>query len=189
MDPLKWATMLKKLCTGVPVKILLDVECIVVSGNGPTFIPVDKSGVPVGNALLWSDNRAIAVADEIETRLGYPLLPNFFLSKAYWFKKELNDKYRRTETFLSCPEYISFLLTGEKFTLLQDPGFMDYYWDDEKIDKLGLDRKKFPEYITPYQIRITSYNVCYKKLLRWIIRPFYSINYLIPGKNPTRGEH
>ncbi len=150
VDPAKWESGLTFLCSSIPSKYVKQIESIVVSGNGPTFIPVDNLGKPVGNALLWVDDRALTLVDEIREKLGEYLPPNFFLSKAYWFKKEQPDLYAKTKYFLSCPEYISFLLTGKVFTLLPDVGFTNYYWTNTKIEKLGLDKNKFPEFISPF---------------------------------------
>jgi len=150
VDPVKWEIGLKFLCSSIPGKYVKLIKSIVVSGNGPTFIPVGRDMHPVGKALLWVDDRALKVVDEITDRLGEYLPPNFFLSKAYWFKKEHPELYDKTVHFLSCPEYISYLLTGNVYTLLPDEGFIDYYWTEKKIIKLGLDSNKFPGFISPY---------------------------------------
>lgn len=150
IDPAKWESGLTFLCASIPSKYINQVESIVVSGNGPTFIPVDKLGKPAGNALLWVDDRALTLVDEIREKLNEYLPPNFFLSKAYWFKKERPELYDKTEYFLSCPEYISFLLTGKIHTLLPGKGFINFYWTNDKIEKLGLDKDKFPNFISPF---------------------------------------
>ena len=152
VNPKLWEEGLNKLISSISKSLICKVEAIVISGNGPTFIPVDLNGNTVGNALLWSDNRSLTVADEITTILGYPLPPNFFLSRAYWFKKERSAEYLKTKYFLSCPEYISYLITKEVYTLLPALGFKEFYWDDEKISKLGLEINKFPEFKSPLDI-------------------------------------
>ncbi|QEN05030.1 hypothetical protein EW093_10010 [Thiospirochaeta perfilievii] len=152
VDPTKWVKGLSNLFLSIPANLLDSLTGIVISGNGPTFVPVDKTGNSAGKALLWIDDRSLTVADEITRRLGSPIPPNFFLSKAFWFKKERPTEYKNTISFLSCPEYISYLLTGEKYTLLPQDGFIDLYWTDDKIDKLDLDQKMFPKFISPFEV-------------------------------------
>ncbi|MGL1892359.1 MAG: FGGY family carbohydrate kinase [Spirochaetaceae bacterium] len=151
LNPYQWEISLIKACSSIPLKYLNIIEVIVVSGNGPTIIPIGSSGKPIADALLWNDTRSLSVSDEIRQKIKQSLPPNFFLSKAYWFYKEHPELYDQTVSFLSCPEYISYLLTGNVFTLLPVEGFSAFYWNSEKITKLGLDPVKFPEFISPFQ--------------------------------------
>lgn len=151
VSPLSWQKGLIELCGYIPFKYLHDIEAIVVSGNGPTIVPVDNLGEPLGDVLLWMDSSSTLLSEEVNRKLGESIPPNFYLSKAYWYKKEKPICYKNTSTFFSCPEYISYLLTGEVFTLLPANGFVDFYWTEDKITKLGLHKDKFPEFISPFQ--------------------------------------
>ena len=148
VDPNNWSLALVSLCSSIPVKLMKQVKAVVISGNGPTIVPVDSTGEPVGNAYLWMDNRANSVTDEIQSKLGEFLPPNFFLSKIYWLSRYKSDIYSKADSFLACPEYLSFVMTGEKYTLLPEEGFKGFYWNDEKISKLELDKCKFPGFIS-----------------------------------------
>src|ERR1700682_3901026 len=49
-----------------------DVDAIAVSSQGETVIPVSATGTPLGPAIVWLDNRAVAEARELAGRLGAP---------------------------------------------------------------------------------------------------------------------
>lgn len=151
VDPEEWIACIVELCRGIPLVCSSNITVIVLSGNGPTLVPIGVNGKPVHRAILWMDKRSESVRDEIRSLIG-DFNPNFFLGKAFWLKKELPEIYSRTFSFFSCPEYVSYLLTGNKRTLLPGEGFKPFYWTDDKIDKLALDKSKFPSYITPLEV-------------------------------------
>ncbi|MCK7508855.1 MAG: FGGY family carbohydrate kinase [Desulfobacterales bacterium] len=84
-EPAEWWAALSecagRLVPGAPGKI----RAVAVSGNGPTLVPVDVRGDPVGRAISWMDRRARDQADRISALLGFPLDPSFYLPKALWF--------------------------------------------------------------------------------------------------------
>ena len=46
------------------------IEAVCVSGLIPDFAPTDGEGRPLCNAILYSDNRAVAEVDEINREFG-----------------------------------------------------------------------------------------------------------------------
>jgi xylulokinase len=110
------------------------IDGIVVSGNGPTVVPIGSDGLPVFEALLWLDRREIRK----------PEVASLFLPKILWFAEEYPAIYEKTDSFLSCPEYIAFVLTGEKVTATPSTEFSSYIWTEEAIGRYGLDTDKFP---------------------------------------------
>lgn len=152
VDPDHWRLALVHLCESIPEKFMSEIKSIVISGNGPTIVPLDSTGSTLGSAYLWMDNRANSVTDEIREKLGEFLPPNFFLSKIYWLKQQKKDLYNTSASFLGCPEYLSYIMTGDIYTLLPQEGFKGFYWNDDKIKKLGLDQDKFPDFISPREV-------------------------------------
>src|SRR3990170_3717759 len=47
-----------------------DVAALAVSSQGETVVPVDAAGRPLGPALVWLDNRALAESREIAEAIG-----------------------------------------------------------------------------------------------------------------------
>ncbi len=127
------------------------IECLVVSGNGPTLVPVGADSRPLHPAITWMDRRAVAEAAEAGLAAGRFLDPTYNLPKALWFKNKRPDIYAAAAHFSSCPEYICGRLTGEWRSILPAEGFQPIIWDRDSIRALGLDGDKFPPFIKPGQ--------------------------------------
>jgi xylulokinase len=133
------------------------VEIIVISGNGPSLTPVLGEGslareglrLPAASSRLWLDRRAVNEAAEISSLAGGFVDPSFFLPKALNIKNEEPELYEKTRVFLGCPEYLACALTGEARTVFPAEGFDRWFWTDSLLEKLGLDREKFPPLISP----------------------------------------
>ena len=142
---LDWDGLIWNRALGDLIKILskktilnqLDIRAVVVSGNGPTLVPIGYDGEPAGPAHLWVDKR--------EKRI--PGQKSFFLPGAAWIKESSPLVYDKTKYFLGCPEYISYKLTGEFTGFTTTKAFDPYIWTGEGIDTYGLDPQKFPELI------------------------------------------
>ncbi|PKL06328.1 MAG: hypothetical protein CVV53_04820, partial [Spirochaetae bacterium HGW-Spirochaetae-9] len=123
------------------------VECVVVSGNGPTLVPVDAEGKALAPAVTWMDRRAVDEAILAGQAAGRFLDPTYNLPKALWFKRHRPDIYERTAHFSSCPEFLCGRLTGEWRSFLPAEGFQPIIWDAGSLRALGLDEAKFPPFI------------------------------------------
>jgi xylulokinase len=134
-----------------------DLEALVISGNGPTLVPVtgetDFAGgrlsLPAGKALLWLDRRAEAESARVSGLTGAYVDPGFCVPKALWIKNHDPVLYEATRHFLFAPEYLAFALTGEARTVFPSQGFERWYWTGEILEGLGLDRAKFPPFAAP----------------------------------------
>jgi xylulokinase len=113
------------------------VDGVVVSGNGPTVVPVTADGRPSYEVLFWLDQR--------EDRL--PEEPSFFLPKIAWLARHEPRSYEDTSCFLGCPEYLSYWLTGEAFAATPSDDFTDFVWSERAIAAYGLSPEKFPPYV------------------------------------------
>ncbi|MDR2053050.1 MAG: FGGY-family carbohydrate kinase [Treponema sp.] len=136
---------------------LAAAEALVISGNGPTVIPVTgepsfaggELSLPAAPARLWLDRRAEKEAEAISAVMGDYVDPGFFLPKILAVKTREAELYRRTRCFLSPAEFLAYALTGEARTVFPSAGFERWYWNDEVLEKTGLDRGKFPPFIFP----------------------------------------
>jgi xylulokinase len=141
----------------VSFKYISAVEAVVLSGNGPSLIPV--TGEPtVGakglsleaeNARLWLDRSAEKYTEEVSQTMGGYVDASFFLPKILMIKNEESKLYRQTKSFLGCPEYLACALTGEACTVFPSDGFDRWFWNDDVLEKFGLDADKFPPFIRP----------------------------------------
>jgi xylulokinase len=136
------------------------LEALLISGNGPSLVPVTgdplisggRFSLPAGRALLWLDRRAEEESAEVSNLTGAFVDAGFCLPKALWIKKHRAELYERTRHFLFVPEYLAFALTGEARTVFPSRGFERWYWTGETLEKLGLESDKFPPAAAPGEL-------------------------------------
>jgi len=160
-DPAQWLRAFEACCQ----KLLLNmqagnfsaVQAVVISGNGPTLVPVTgepRSGicgfsVAAENVRLWLDRRAEKYHAEVSALMGGYVDAAFFLPKVLAIKNEEKELYQKTKIFLGCPEYLAYTLTGEARSVFPSEGFDRWFWNDSVLEKLNLDAEKFPAFIRP----------------------------------------
>ncbi|MDR1388724.1 MAG: sugar kinase [Treponema sp.] len=119
-------------------------DALVLSGNGPTLVPVTGDG-PLA-PLLWSypdsipgaQNRLSPVPGEISS---------FFLPKIAAFSKLENEAYKKTVMFLTPYEWLNWRCGAPPFSILPRREYERYYWDEAQLSLLGIDPKLFPQKI------------------------------------------
>jgi xylulokinase len=154
-EPGQWLRAFEECCRRMGS--LRGVEAVVISGNGPSLVPV--TGAPActaeglrleaAAAQLWLDRRAEEEAAEVSAAMGDFVDAGFFLPKALGIKNREPGLYEKTRAFLSCPEYLAYALTGEARTVFPSEGFDRWFWNGGVLKKLGLDPEKFPSFISP----------------------------------------
>ena len=108
----RWLVALRNLLSRIDRH--LQIDAVVISGNGPTLVPVGTNGRPVSPVLHWIDKREDRVAGQA----------SFFLPKARWFMKHHPDAYEATSCFLTCPDFINHELTGELVSVVPSQEFV-----------------------------------------------------------------
>uniref|UniRef100_A0A7C3EBM1 Sugar kinase n=1 Tax=Gracilinema caldarium TaxID=215591 RepID=A0A7C3EBM1_9SPIR len=112
---------------------------IAISGNGPTLVPVTRTG----EALLplhWHDGRVAASTDEKRH-------PSLFLPHAAYLANKEPAQYETTARFLSTHEWLSWRLGAEPVTVIPNRAYIPYYWDAAQIRAYGLDTDRFPSFV------------------------------------------
>jgi len=115
------------------------IDAIVLSGNGPTVIPVAEDGTAICDALLWLDTRETRIAEQ----------PSFFLPKIDWVRRERPEVYERTWQFMTCPEYLAFLMGAESHSTSPSEAFDRYVWDDDGLRAYAVDPARVPPLVRP----------------------------------------
>jgi len=100
-----------------------DIACVAVSGIGPCMLPVDASGMPLMNAVLYGvDTRAAAEIGELTEHIGEETLlarcGNVLTSqsvgpKILWLRRNRPEMWEQTAHIHSCPTHLIRNLTGE----------------------------------------------------------------------------
>jgi xylulokinase len=110
-------------------------DALIISGNGPTLVPVTKDGKSL-RPLHWYDPAA-------------PLegIVSFFLPKVKAFMENYPGLFAETRIFLSPQEWLSWKLGAGMVTVLPHGGYENYYWNDEQCIALGIGRDRFPPFV------------------------------------------
>ncbi|MDR0322077.1 MAG: hypothetical protein LBI28_11285 [Treponema sp.] len=146
----------KKLLADKKIENLAAVQVLIISGNGPSLVPVlgepivGKQGLSLGaeNSRLWLDRRSVEHLAEV-MKVTNCNDARFFVPKIYSIKKDELELYKKTKYFLGCPEYLACALTGQARTVFPCDGFDRWFWDSGALKKLDLDAQKFPTFIRP----------------------------------------
>lgn len=136
------------------------IDVITITTQGETLIPIDRSGTPVCNAVVWLDARAEEEAATLSAKLS---TETFFrttgltelggatpIAKLLWFRRQRPDLYEKTACFLLLEDYLIYCLTGVIATersLLSSTGYFDItkncYWT-EILQIAGIDASLLP---------------------------------------------
>ena len=111
------------------------VKGIVISGHGPTLVPLNRLGRALGPALMWYD-----------ARKGTASGPSLYLPLVDSYRRSKPDLFEQTDCLLGCCEYILYRLTGEKLTVSSGEPFNPYIWTDESLFDNEFDHRIFPPY-------------------------------------------
>lgn len=141
------------------------VLTICFSASMHSVLAIDKNGVPIGNAIIWADNRGKEEAAELKKtssgqsiykNTGTPIHPMSPLIKIAWMKKKDNERFKKTSKFLSIKSYIVQQLTGEcliDFSLASATGLFNnetFDWDRQALDFAGINASKLPDLVSVF---------------------------------------
>lgn len=99
-----------------------DIRAIGTSAIGPCMLPLDTSGAPLMNAVLYGvDTRAAQEIEDLVARIGADIIlercGNALTSqsigpKILWLKRSRPDIYRNTHKIVTSTSYLVYRLTG-----------------------------------------------------------------------------
>lgn len=159
-----WAGACKALreCAGQVNAAKIEAMCI--THQRETFVPVDRAGRPLRNAILWSDERSRKQVAELEQRFGRDALHRLTgkppsmtqsLPKILWLLENESEVVARAHKLLDVHAFLVHRLTGHFRTSLScaDPmGVIDMVnrrWAEELIQALGLRCDQFADLVEP----------------------------------------
>lgn len=141
---------------------------LAVSSQGPTLLPLDRSGKPLRRAMIWMDRRAAAEAqrlsdivgaDEIHRVTGNRPDPYFIASRLLWMKNHEPEQFARTCHFVQVNGYINYRLTGcwtldhVQAALLQLRDYSTGEWSPTLCIACGVKPSLFPDVFPGDQVQ------------------------------------
>jgi len=131
-----------------------------ISSQGISFVPIDKDGNTLMNAISWLDGRAVEEAEAITrsygaqsifSSMGKPILPAYVLPKLMWLKKNMPEIYGETWKFMMGLDFLLYRFCGSVITDYSmasgtlSYNIIDKTWFDEIFSKFDIDQQKLPE--------------------------------------------
>lgn len=145
---------------------LHDIEAVCPTGMYRSLLLTDERGVPLRDAIIWSDIRCAPQVDDAVSRHGQKIweitrtrlttactLPRFL-----WLKEHEPEIWEKTRFFMFPSNYIAFYLTGEIAMDKNTASHSSLYdvvkhdWSGELTELFGLEAKKCPKLIESLQI-------------------------------------
>ena len=131
------------------------------SVQGETLCMLDESCKPLGNAIVWMDNRAVRQAQALRAHFGDELCYEVTgqvsfeacwpAAKVLWVRENEPERFAKIRHLLLLEDYIIFLLTGKfvaEGSLLTSTEYWDIrtkdYWN-EMLEFIGIDPAWLPE--------------------------------------------
>eukprot|EP01137_Pigoraptor_chileana_P010113 Opistho-2@3943 len=130
-----------------------------------SVLPINKNGVPLGNAITWADNRGkneainlkgSKIGKSIYQATGTPLHPMSPLVKISWMKNNEKERFKKTYKFLSIKSYVIHQLTGEyiiDYSLASATGLFNIHklkWDTDALTYAGITAAKLPDLVSVF---------------------------------------
>lgn len=138
-----------------------DVRALAISSQGETFVPVDREGRPLRNAIVWLDNRSEEEAriirdrfgvDEVFKVTGQPeVVPTWPATKILWLKRNEPKVFEKTYKFLLVEDFLVYRLTGiaaTEYSVVSSTLMFDIRreeWWGEMLEFIGISSDKLPE--------------------------------------------
>ncbi len=138
----------------------VDIEIVAVGLTGQLngFVLLDEDDLPIGNAPIWLDTRAIQETSEIAVdhktllreRGATRLSPIAVLPKLLWIARHEPDRLAAARSLLLVKDYVTWKLTGAMTTDPSDAAATAMYdfetgsWNLPLLDGLGLDATLLP---------------------------------------------
>ncbi len=133
-DPESWWETICRSVSGIETNLRKRVFAISVIAQGPTIVPVNRSGKPLGQAITWMDQRGSEYLDE-----ALRAEPDRQLARVLCKLIDLSRNALESTVLLQPADFVNLKLTGTIANAsFSAPGFLP--WRTDSLSALGLDR-------------------------------------------------
>ncbi|MEA4854174.1 MAG: xylulokinase [Christensenella sp.] len=138
------------------------IEAIGITGQLFAATMLDQKYDPVGNAIIWLDQRAGAeqkwIEDHVENDVYLKTTANlpdagFLVPKLMWLQNHAPEQYNKIHKVLCCKDYLRFKMTGDVSTDVTEASGSFLFdvskreWSDQLFSLFGIKRSIMPESI------------------------------------------
>jgi D-ribulokinase len=144
-NPEAWRSALVQLFEQLPQEICQNLVGIAIDGTSSTVMLCDRFGNPLGEALMYNDDRAAIMVDQVR-QIAPPnhtvISATSSLAKLLWFSQQ--PGFDQAHVLLHQADWLAFLLHGQL-------GISDYH----NALKLGYDVEKlaYPDWLEQHELR------------------------------------
>jgi xylulokinase len=141
-----------------------DIECLAISGQSLTVVPVDKEGILLREAVpIWSDRRTVrqtaAFFSKVDRDQWYMTTGNGFPAECYsifkvmWYRDNESATFARTRAILGSKDWVNLQLTGRMFTDFSYASGSGIYelrgwkYSEDFLRASGVSNSLFPEIV------------------------------------------
>ncbi|MEO6729846.1 MAG: gluconokinase [Ferruginibacter sp.] len=132
-----------------------------------SIIAVDEDGRPLTNCIIWADNRAVEIAEDLRQtdtgrsfyyRSGVPVHPMSPLCKLLWLKQNQLDVFSVAHKFIGIKEFFFLTLFGKYIVdtgMASATGFFNVHtrhWDEKILAFMALEEVRLSKVVSPYHI-------------------------------------
>ena len=161
-NPFEWINALELSVKNMVhnMKTQFSVKAIGLTGQSPTYLPLDSNLKPLSNAYTYQDNRAFEEAEQIKKFFGikyvhdfsgHSVYPFYIIPKILWQKKHMSQVFNKIKYVFQPRDYILLYMTGEiatdeshaNPTLAYD--IRNHTWNRKFVEKLNIDPDIFPK--------------------------------------------
>ena len=129
-----------------------------------SILIVDEHGKPLTDAIIWADNRAHSLAEDLKAsaqglhfyqKTGIPIHSFSPMTKIAWLKENDINAFTKAHKFISIKEYIWHELTGEYVidsSMASGTGMMNIYdlqWETSILDYLQIKSSQLSTIVRP----------------------------------------
>ena len=173
-SPSDWTDSLEGIVSFVAKKAEnqgISIDAVAVTAQRSAIIPVDRSGQPLMDTIMWQDRRNAEICRELEVcndlifeRSGARVNTVFSGSRMGWILRNRPDVCERLYKFLNIPEYVMHHMTGEyktDVTYGSRSHLMNLrtrQWDEEMLQLFGILPEQLCELLEPGSVcgRVTA---------------------------------
>lgn len=146
------------------VSVNITPQFISFSSAMQSVIAIDKEGNPLTDIILWADNRASKVANNLKNShlgkefyrsTGLPIHTFCPMTKILWLREHQPEIFAKTYKFISIKEYVWHHLTGEYVidsSMASGTGMMDIeklQWNSAILSHLGIHENQLSTIVSP----------------------------------------